>query len=69
MLTKYLDPKNDYAFKRLFGRPKSQDILIYDELNTYEQEEKRELDDNSIRELILDTGRAEGRAEISKKND
>jgi len=28
-LTKFLDPKNDYAFKRIFGKPKNQDILIH----------------------------------------
>lgn len=27
-LTKFLDPKNDYAFKRIFGQEKNQDILI-----------------------------------------
>ena len=29
LLTKFLDPKNDYAFKRIFGRPQNQDILIH----------------------------------------
>ncbi|CAO5675441.1 MAG: hypothetical protein NEHIOOID_00529 [Holosporales bacterium] len=28
MLTKYLDPKNDYAFKRIFGTEKNKAILI-----------------------------------------
>ena len=28
-LTKFLDPKNDYAFKRIFGKPKNEDILIH----------------------------------------
>jgi len=28
-ITKFLDPKNDYAFKRIFGRKKNQDILIH----------------------------------------
>ena len=28
MLTKYLDPKNDYAFKRIFGSEKNKDILL-----------------------------------------
>ena len=27
--TKFLNPKNDYAFKRIFGTPKNQDILIH----------------------------------------
>ena len=27
--TKFLNPKNDYAFKRIFGRPQNQDILIH----------------------------------------
>jgi predicted transposase/invertase (TIGR01784 family) len=29
MLTKFLDPKNDIAFKKIFGTPKNQDILIH----------------------------------------
>ncbi|CAO5682169.1 MAG: hypothetical protein HEEMFOPI_01612 [Holosporales bacterium] len=29
MFTKYLDPKNDYAFKRIFGQEKNKDILIH----------------------------------------
>src|SRR5205809_421719 len=29
LLTKFLNPKNDYAFKRIFGTPKNQDILIH----------------------------------------
>ena len=29
MLTKFLDPKNDVAFKKIFGTPKNQDILIH----------------------------------------
>ena len=29
LLTKFLNPKNDYAFKRIFGRPQNQDILIH----------------------------------------
>lgn len=28
-LTKFLNPRNDYAFKRIFGRPQNQDILIH----------------------------------------
>ena len=28
-ISKYLDPKNDYAFKRIFGSEKNQDILIH----------------------------------------
>lgn len=29
MLTKYLDPKNDVAFKKIFGTEKNKDILIH----------------------------------------
>ena len=29
MLSKYLDPKNDVAFKKIFGSEKNQDILIH----------------------------------------
>ena len=29
MLTKFLDPKNDFAFKRIFGTEKNKDILIH----------------------------------------
>ena len=29
MLTKFLDPKNDVAFKKIFGTTKNQDILIH----------------------------------------
>ena len=29
MLTKFLDPKNDIAFKKIFGTEKNQDILIH----------------------------------------
>lgn len=29
VLTKFLDPKNDFAFKRIFGTEKNQDILIH----------------------------------------
>lgn len=29
LLTKYLNPKNDFAFKRIFGTPRNQDILIH----------------------------------------
>ena len=29
MLTKFLDPKNDIAFKRIFGTEKNKDILIH----------------------------------------
>ncbi|WP_333023597.1 PD-(D/E)XK nuclease family transposase, partial [Wolbachia endosymbiont of Pentidionis agamae] len=28
-LTKFLDPKNDVAFKRIFGTEKNKDILIH----------------------------------------
>ena len=28
-VTKFLNPKNDYAFKRIFGKPQNQDILIH----------------------------------------
>ena len=28
MITKYVDPKNDFAFKRIFGSEKNKDILI-----------------------------------------
>jgi predicted transposase/invertase (TIGR01784 family) len=28
-ITKFLDPKNDYAFKRIFGTERNQDILIH----------------------------------------
>ena len=28
MVSQYLDPKNDFAFKRIFGREKNKDILI-----------------------------------------
>ena len=40
-LTKFLSPKNDYAFKRIFGTPKNQDILIHflnDMLGFYDKE-------------------------------
>lgn len=29
MLTKYLDPKNDIAFKKIFGTEKNKDILVH----------------------------------------
>lgn len=29
MITKFLDPKNDFAFKRIFGTEKNKDILIH----------------------------------------
>ncbi|MCX6991317.1 MAG: Rpn family recombination-promoting nuclease/putative transposase, partial [Chlamydiae bacterium] len=29
MLSKYLDPKNDFAFKTIFGTEKNKDILIH----------------------------------------
>ncbi|EKE10005.1 MAG: hypothetical protein ACD_16C00090G0003, partial [uncultured bacterium] len=29
MLTKFLDPKNDFAFKKIFGTEKNKDILIH----------------------------------------
>lgn len=29
VLEKYLDPKNDVAFKKVFGSEKNKDILIY----------------------------------------
>ena len=29
MLSKFLDPKNDYAFHRVFGIDKNKDILIH----------------------------------------
>ena len=29
LITKFLNPKNDYAFKRIFGTKKNQDILIH----------------------------------------
>ena len=28
-IAKFLNPKNDYAFKRIFGTKKNQDILIH----------------------------------------
>ena len=28
-VSKFLDPKNDFAFKRIFGSPRNQDILIH----------------------------------------
>ena len=29
MITKFLDPKNDVAFKKIFGTERNQDILIH----------------------------------------
>ena len=29
LITKFLNPKNDYAFKRIFGTKRNQDILIH----------------------------------------
>ena len=29
MLSKFLDPKNDFAFKKIFGQEKNKDILIH----------------------------------------
>ena len=29
LVSKFLNPKNDYAFKRIFGTQKNQDILIH----------------------------------------
>ena len=29
MLSKFLDPKNDVAFKKIFGTEKNKDILIH----------------------------------------
>lgn len=29
MFSKFLDPKNDVAFKKIFGTEKNQDILIH----------------------------------------
>ncbi|MFP3035975.1 MAG: PD-(D/E)XK nuclease family transposase [Wolbachia sp.] len=29
VLSKFLDPKNNYAFKRIFGTEKNKDILIH----------------------------------------
>ncbi|OYZ37046.1 MAG: transposase, partial [Alphaproteobacteria bacterium 16-39-46] len=29
MITKFLDPRNDLAFKRIFGTPRNSDILIH----------------------------------------
>ena len=29
MITKYLDPKNDIAFRKIFGSEKNKDILIH----------------------------------------
>lgn len=29
MLSKFLDPKNDIAFKKIFGTEKNKDILIH----------------------------------------
>ena len=29
MLSKFLDPKNDYAFRRIFGNERNKDILIH----------------------------------------
>lgn len=29
MLSKFLDPKNDFAFRRIFGSERNKDILIH----------------------------------------
>ena len=29
LATKFLDPKNDYAFKRIFGTEKNKEILVH----------------------------------------
>jgi predicted transposase/invertase (TIGR01784 family) len=29
MLSKFLDPKNDFAFKKIFGNEKNKDILVH----------------------------------------
>ncbi len=29
VLSKFLDPKNNYAFKRIFGTEKNKDILVH----------------------------------------
>ncbi len=55
---KFLDPKNDFAFKKIFGT--DQYYWTEEELNTYQQETKRALDERVILEYRLATSYAEG---------
>jgi predicted transposase YdaD len=59
MLTKFLDPKNDVAFRRIFGTKKNKDILE-EELLAYEQAIKQEWDYAASMEQKYDEGIAKG---------
>jgi uncharacterized protein YerC len=58
MLAKYLDPKNDFAFKKIFGTEKNKDILIHflNDMITFKEnsptEEKMEVARKMIREKV-----------------
>jgi PD-(D/E)XK nuclease family transposase len=65
--TKFLDPKNDFAFKQIFGTEKNKNILVHflseEELRAYEREKKNQLD----AQALLAGAKAEGRDETIKE--
>ena len=42
-ITKYLNPRNDIAFKKIFGTEKNKDILIHFLNDVIEREDKKEI--------------------------
>lgn len=59
MITKFLDPKNDFAFQKIFGTEKNKDILIHF-LN-------REWDHIAVMDQKFDEGMEKGIEEGIKK--
>lgn len=65
MLSKFLDPKNDVAFKKIFGTEK-RFSWNEEELLTYDQAEKYAWAFRASMDQKFDEGKIEGKLEVAK---
>ena len=64
MLSKFLDPKNEVAFKRIFGTQKNQDILIHFLNDVITFKEKGSIQEVTFLKTIQDPEIAAGKTSI-----
>ena len=63
IMTKFLDPKNDLVFKRIFGTEKNKDILIHFLNDIFERHDNPIVDVTflkTVQEIMEDTGLSQG---------
>ena len=63
IMTKFLDPKNDLVFKRIFGTEKNKDILIHFLNDIFERQDNPIVDVTflkTVQEIMEDTGLSQG---------